>query len=37
LQEDVAHLRDQLQETQERLEFAERLLARPGLAREPRP
>ena len=29
LQEDVALLRGQLQETQERLDFAERLLARP--------
>jgi len=37
LQEDVALLRGQLQETQERLDFAERLLARPEPARELRP
>jgi len=37
LQEDGALLRGQLQETQERLDFAERLLARPEPARELRP
>lgn len=37
LQDEVAVLRSQLQETQERLEFAERLLARPEPSREPRP
>jgi hypothetical protein len=37
LEEDVALLRGQLQETQERLDFAERLLARPEPARELRP
>jgi hypothetical protein len=37
LQDDVSVLRRQLQETQERLEFAERLLARPELPKELRP
>lgn len=34
LQEDVALLRGQLQETQERLDFAERMLARPEPSKE---
>jgi hypothetical protein len=37
LQEDVAALRGQLHETQERLDFAERMLARPGPQGELRP
>jgi hypothetical protein len=37
LQEDVAVLRGQLQETQERLDFAERMLARPESPKELRP
>jgi hypothetical protein len=37
LQEDVTLLRGQLRETQERLDFAERLLARPKPSRELRP
>jgi hypothetical protein len=37
LQDDMSALRRQLQETQERLEFAERLLARPEPSRELRP
>ena len=37
LQDDMSALRRQLQETQERLEFAERLLARPEPPGELRP
>ena len=37
LQDDMSALRRQLHETQERLEFAERLLARPEPPREVRP
>ena len=37
LREDVALLRGQLQETQERLDFAERMLARPEPSKELRP
>jgi hypothetical protein len=37
LQGDMSALRRQLRETQERLEFAERLLARPEPPRELRP
>ncbi len=37
LQEDLAALRGQLQETQERLDFAERLLAKPEPRNELRP
>jgi hypothetical protein len=37
LLEDVTMLRGQVQETQERLDFAERMLARPEPSREPRP
>jgi hypothetical protein len=37
LQDEAAALRGQLHETQERLEFVERLLARPEPPREPQP